>query len=92
MSRDTCRCYPGFQGENCSVVADCEYLGNCSGHGSCVQENPGGNLTCRCADQNYFSHNAVGTLQRCGKTCANISLRQSTLKKKGIVALKARTT
>lgn len=47
VSSNTCQCYPGFQGVNCSDIADCSTLGSCNGNGVCMQDSAG-NLTCRC--------------------------------------------
>ena len=31
--------YPGYQGNDCSGIADCIMLANCSNHGACVKED-----------------------------------------------------
>ena len=46
MSSNLCRCYPGFVGANCSELADCGNLANCSGHGVCVSLDSM-NVSCR---------------------------------------------
>ena len=36
---NSCMCFNGFQGISCNMISDCSHLGNCSGHGACLQNS-----------------------------------------------------
>jgi hypothetical protein len=67
-----CTCNQGYTGAGCEhQTVGCDALGNCNGHGSCVEGYPAGSCTC---DPGYTGNDCATVDTSCANNCSGNGL------------------